>query len=234
MLFSRALFLRQADFVVNFFVLAALPEPMIEKLQTATFAILDKTDHPVLCGFFVTPCGVALSVAHNSKDWMRKSGRRKYVAAMDFLGDRFELDVMIVPVGDLDVAVLRLPQRPSRTTNYLVLPPVRSINPIKVGGAPVCLVHGNISWTDRKDAVLGQSHGRIVAVNSTTIHYDIATMGGHSGAALILKRNQVIGVHADGINDVDEQYSRMSPSTHGDAVRLDLEEIHDAVDTLRR
>ena len=183
---------------------------------------------------FVTHCGVALAAAHCSNLWVRKAGTRKYALATDFLDTTFELDVVVSKVGDLDVCVLRLPRRPINDTNFLPLPVVGSLNPTKVGGCPVSLVHGNISWTQRVAAVFGQSHGRIVAVSNTMIHYDIATMGGHSGAALLLKGSRVIGMHVEGVNDVDDRLSEMSPSTHGDAVRLDLAPIHAAVESMKR
>lgn len=206
---------------------------MVERLQTATFTVLDSDQHPICCGFFVSSCGVALMAAHNSNDWLRKAARRRYVLAQDFVGSLFELDVVSMD-DSLDFTVLRLPLLPRVVGGYLRLPPPMSLVATKVSGAPVHVVHGNISLTSRQAAVFGQSMGNIVALDDTFIHYDIATIGGHSGAALLLRGNDVIGMHVSGVNDVDDSLSAQSPSTHGDALRLDLRAVHEAVALARR
>lgn len=114
------------------------------------------------------------------------------------------------------------------------MPPVNSLTLKEVSGANIHLVHGNISWTNRTTAILGQSRGHIVAIDATTLHYDIASFRGHSGAALLIRGKDLIGLHCEAYNDLDPALSESSPSTHADAVRLDLQRVHDAVQQAMR
>lgn len=86
-----------------------ITDAMYEKLHGATFSILDDEGHPVCCGIFVTPCGVALTAAH-SCDYARASGgARREFRASTYRGHEFILDLVAPKVGTLDVAVLRAP-----------------------------------------------------------------------------------------------------------------------------
>ena len=77
---------------------------------------------------------------------------------------------------------------------------------------------------------LAESKGYISTSNETTLHYDVSTYKGHSGAALLLRGESVIGLHSGGFNDLPQEFSEASPSTSADAVRLDLPQIRDAVE----
>lgn len=146
---------------------------------------------------------------------------------MNFLNIEFELEVVVAKLGQLDLAVLRLVERPDRDVKRLHLPPVNSLTVTKVGGANVRLVHGNIAWTSRTNAIHGQSRGSIVAIDATRLLYDIATMRGHSGAVLLIRGKDLIGFHCEGLG---QKYS----TRQADAVRLDLQCVHDAVQQAMR
>ena len=40
-----------------------------------------------------------------------------------------------------------------------------------------------------------------------TIHYNVGTFKGHSGPALLLRGQQVIGLHSEGFYDLPQEYS---------------------------
>ena len=92
------------------------------------------------------------------------------------------------------------------------------------------LVHGSIVWSaGASPSTFAQDSGSIIASNATTIHYNVGTFKGHSGAALLLRGQQVIGLHSEGFNDLPQEYSEHSPSTAADAARLDLPAVRAAV-----
>lgn len=204
-----------------------LSKEMFLKLQSATFALLDKQGHPVCCGFFVSACGVALTAAHAGK-YFRKNGKTATVVASTYDNEEFELEVVERKVGNLDIAVLRLP-RSSAVQPCLPLPEM-TFTAQQLSGVPVKLVHASIAWSrDADPSNFAEDDGRIITSNKTIIHYGISPYKGHSGAALLLRGEQVIGLHSEGFNDLAQKYSEQSPSTTAEAVRLDLPEVRAAV-----
>ena len=208
---------------------AALTESMFTKLQTATFVLWGTENDPACCGFFVSACGVALTAAHASTCF-RKSGKKWVVRASTYVDKdkKFVLEVVQRKVGDLDVAVLRLPACTSAVP-FLPLPEA-AFTAQQLSGAPVKLIHSSIAWSEGTDVSnFAQDDGHIITSNRTTIHYGISPYKGHSGAALLLRGEQVIGLHSEGFNDLAQEHSERSPSTTADAVRLDLPEVKAAV-----
>ena len=84
------------------------------------------------------------------------------------------------------------------------------------------LVHSSIAWSDSA-----------TSSNATTIHYNVSIKG-HSGAALLLHGQQVIGLHSEGFNDLPQEYSGRSPSIAADAARLDHPTVRAAIGVCRR
>jgi hypothetical protein len=209
-----------------------LSDAMFEQLRGATFAILDVDGHPVCCAFFVTECGIALTAAHEAGKW---AGSARAVRASTYRGEEFTLSVIQRKVAaNIDVAVLRLnvpttgPPLPTRS--FLPLP--RGVfTPVELQGKPVVLVHGSIAWSAGvRASTLAQNKGYIVTTDDITIHYDVSTYKGHSGAALLLRGEAVVGLHSNGFNDLPQELSEASPSTSADAVRLDLPQLREAVE----
>ena len=200
---------------------------MFDKVRAATFAILDSRGFPICCGFFVSACGVALTAAHEADKWLLKRNKKLVVRASTCDNQEFDLEVLERKVGGLDIAVLRLPS----TTTQTCLPiPENSFTEKELSGAPVNLVHGSIAWSfGTSPSNFAQDSGNIITSNATTIHYNVGTFKGHSGAALLLRGKQVIGMHSEGFNDLPQEHSEHSPSTAADAVRLDLPAVRAAV-----
>jgi hypothetical protein len=204
---------------------------MFDKVRAATFAILDKDGLPVCCGFFVSPCGVALTSAHEADKWTRKINRGKtsMARAATYDNEEFDLEVVEGKVGDLDIAVLRLPS-PAAVQACLPIPN-KTFTEKELSGAPVNLVHGSIAWSIGSSASnFAQDAGSIITSNTRTIHYNVGTFKGHSGAALLLRGKQVIGLHSEGFNDLPQEHSERTPSTAADAARLDLPAVRAAVE----
>ena len=208
-----------------------ITDAMFSKLHGATFAILDDGGHPVCCGFFVTPCGVALTPALSCAFARRKGGAKQtLLRASTHRGQEFTLDVVTAKVGALELAVLRLSDSvalPSR--DFLPLPSAKQSH-AELLGAPVVLIHGSIAWNAGSDVKrIARDNGYIITSNETLLQYSIAPYKGHSGAALLFRGSQVIGLHSEGFNDLEQEHSEKSPSTSADAVRLDVPEIKAAV-----
>ena len=201
---------------------------MFDKVRAATFAILDSGGLPVCCGCFVSACGVALAAAHEADKWVRKKGKKSVARAATYDNKEFDLEVVERKVGDLDVAVLRLP---SAAAAQACLPvPDNTFTEKELSGAPVNLVHGSIAWSaGASPSTFAQDSGSIITSNAKTIHYNVGTFKGHSGAALLLRGQQVIGLHSEGFNDLPHEYSEHSPTTAADAARLDLPAVREAV-----
>ena len=201
---------------------------MFDKVRDATFAILDSGGLPVCCGCFVSACGVALAAAHEADKWVRKKGKKSVARAATYDNKEFDLEVVERKVGDLDVAVLRLP---SAAAAKACLPvPDNTFTEKELSGAPVNLVHGSIAWSaGASPSTFAQDSGSIITSNAKTIHYNVGTFKGHSGAALLLRGQQVIGLHSEGFNDLPHEYSEHSPTTAADAARLDLPAVREAV-----
>ena len=201
---------------------------MFDKVRAATFALLDSGGLPVCCGFFVSACGVALTAAHEADKWVRKKGKKSVARASTYDTKEFDLEVVERKVGDLDVAVLRLPSA-AAARSYLRIPE-QTFTEKELSGAPVNLVHGSIAWSAGASmSTFAQDSGSIIASNAKTIHYNVGTFKGHSGAALLLRGQQVIGLHSEGFNDLPQEYSERSPTTAADAARLDLPAVRAAV-----
>ena len=211
------------------FTTAELSPAMYSKLRCATFAVLDEQGHPVCCGFFVTPCGVALVAAHNPHTWMQRDGKLRFARVATFDGPVFKLRVITSQLGSLDIAVLRVADdRP--VAGYLELPS-RCFRADELIGRPVSLINGSISYSAAANAAnLAMDTGTINTSTPETLLYSVATMKGHSGAALLLRGDELIGLHSEGFNDLPDALSESSPSIRGIAVRLDLPAIWDAVE----
>jgi len=206
-----------------------LSPEMFTRLQTATFAILDATGRPLSCGFFVTSCGVALTAAHSSKQWMQQQNKKLIVRASTYQNEEFTLQVIYRKVRKLDIAVLRVESTDVTPRAHLPLPTHAWSNQ-ELSGAPVKLVHCSIAWSNgATPSNFAHNNGYISTTSDTLLHYDISTYKGHSGAALLLRSEHLIGLHSEGFNDLANEHSETSPSTGGDAVRLDLPEIKSAV-----
>jgi hypothetical protein len=217
----------------------ALTSAMFEKLRGATFMLLDEKGQPACCAFFVTPCGVALTAAHEAAKWLQGSEGRadKTVRASMRSGEEFTLSLINEQVDGLDIAVLRInappPGSASLPHDFLPLP-LEAFSAGELQGAPVVLIHSSIAWSAeaRADGV-SENRGYIVTSDATRLHYDVSTHKGHSGAALLLRGEAVIGLHSEGFNDLDQSHSETSPSTGADAVRLDLPCVREAVESAK-
>jgi hypothetical protein len=208
----------------------ALTDAMLETLRGATFAILDAEGHPVCCGLFVTPCGVALTAAHACA-YARPAGAGKAFRASTHLGLEFSLEVVSPKVGGLDVAVLRVSGAAAALPPRSHLPlPSASYSEQQLLGASVALIHGSIAWSAGASVnQIARNNGYIVTSTASLINCCVSTYKGHSGAALLFRGGQVIGLHSEGFNDLDQEHSERSPSTSADAVRLDVPHIWSAV-----
>lgn len=203
---------------------------MFDKVRAATFAILDSGGLPVCCGFFVSACGVALTAAHEADKWLRKEGKKSFARAATYDNKEFDLEVFKPEVGGLDVVVLRLTSVAAAQPCPCLPIPEKTFTEKELSGAPVNLVHGSIAWSNgASPSNFAQDSGSIITSNATKIHYNVGTFKGHSGAALLLRGQQVIGLHSEGFNDLPQEYSEHSPSTAADAVRLDLPAVRAAV-----
>jgi hypothetical protein len=200
---------------------------MVDKARAATFYLLDSNGHPVCSGFFVSACGVALTAAHEAAQWVRKRGRKSIARAATFDNTEFDLEVVAHQVGDLGIAVLRL--YPPAAAPHAHFPlPERAFTDRELFGAPVNLVHASIAWRCSPSS-FAQNAGRLIAPNATAIHYNVGTRKGHSGAALLLRGRQVIGLHSEGVSDLPRERSEHSQPTAADAVRLDTPAVRAAV-----
>ena len=203
-----------------------LTDAMFEVLCGATFAILDADGHPMCCGFFVTPCGVALTAAHACGFARPAGGGSLAIRASTRLGQEFSLEVVSRKVGALDIAVLRvsgaaaaLPPR-----SHLPLPSVRLSAP-QLLSSTVSLFHGSIAWSAGASVnQVARTNGYIITCSDSLIHYNVPTC--HSGAALLFRGSQVIGLHTE---DLPQEHSRRTPSARADAVRLDVPQVWSAV-----
>lgn len=212
-----------------------MTDELFDRLRGATFALLDRQGHPAACAFFVSPCGVALTAAHASDLAVRRGGRLTFLAAT-YNGEEFTLELVSPNVEKLDVAVLRVVAPASTATplQYSFLPlPSRRLSRKELLGAPVALIHGSIAWSAAVDAAqdIARNDGNVITSNDRELQYSIATYKGHSGTALLFRSSgQLIGLHSEGFNDLDQVFSEGSPSTSALAVRLDVEEVKAAVE----
>jgi hypothetical protein len=196
---------------------------MFDVVRAATFAILDSGGLPVGCGVFVSACGLALTSAHEAKKWQRKRGNKLMARAATRDDTEFDVEVVERTVGDVDVAVLRLPA-PAASQAWLPIPET-TFTEKDLSGAPMNVVYGSIAWSSGASASnFAQAAGSIVASSSKAILYSVSPRERHSGAAIILRDKQVIGLHADA--DLEES------STHATAVRLDVPAVRAAVERL--
>ena len=136
-------------------------------------------------------------------------------------------------IGDLDIAVLRIPTPATAPRSCLPVPET-TFTEDELSGAAVNLIHGSIACSLARirtcpSARKGPAASSTPAASTTAIHYDVGTYKGDSGAALLLSGKRVIGLHSAGFNDLEQAQSESSPSTAADAVRLDLPEVRAAV-----
>lgn len=207
--------------------MAELTVEMFNQVQQATFAIVGADGvTPICCGFFVSECGVALTAAHDAEKWLRKptrKGGKMTARAATYNNQRFLLEVVMPQIGELDIAVLR--RSHAAALPWLPLP-TAPFTAQELSGAAVTLIHGSIAWSEGTSATnFAEESGNIITSNATTIHYNISSYKGHSGAALLLRGEQVIGLHSDGFNDLPDEESER----RADAVRLDLPAVRTAV-----
>lgn len=131
-------------------------------------------------------------------------------------------------MGTLDIAVLRASGALPAGMDYLPLPSTRQSHQ-QLLGAPVALIHGSIAWSSGAGVnQIARDNGTIITSNETLIQYSVSSYRGRSGAALLFRSGQLIGLHSEGFDDL-QQDSEMSPSTTADAVRLDAPLIWGAV-----
>ena len=220
-----------------------ITEAFFERLQGATFCILDTGGHPVCLGFFVTPCGVALTAASACKYARPAGGSVRAVRASTHTGQEFQLQVVTAKVGALDVAVLRVP--PAAATgggtllpprDHLPLPPVR-LSSLELLGMPVTLIHGSIAWsvitTPRHTA---RDNGYVSCSSDSLLHCRVPSYRGHAGGVLLFHDGRLLGLHTEswqsreGEGEGEEEHSlHSSYTTRADAVRLDTPQIKEAV-----
>ena len=206
-----------------------ITDAFFEKLHKATFAILDDEGHPVCCGFFVTPCGVALTAAHSYAYARRVGVASRVFRASTYRGHEFTLDLVSRKVGALDLAILRVSNSCTLPRDYLPLPTVRHTHQ-RLLGAPVALIHGSIAWNTGSDVhQIARDNGTIITSSESLLHYSVSSYKGCSGAALLFRSGQLIGLHSEGFNDLEQEHSEKSLSTSADAVRLDVPQVRDAV-----
>lgn len=206
-----------------------ITDEIYDTLHGAVFAILDDEGHPVCCGFFVTPCGVALTAAHSCVHARPIGSAKQRFRASTYRGQEFTLDLVTPKVGALDIAVLRIPASAEPPSDYLPLPSVHRTHR-QLLGAPVALIHGSIAWNAGTDArQIASNNGSIITSTDSLIHCSVPSYKGHSGAALLFRSGQLIGLQSEGFNDLEQVHSETSPSTSADAVRLDVPQIWEAV-----
>ena len=214
---------------------AAPTEATMQMLRAATFCVLDASGHPSGCGVFVTD-RIALTANHNVKGIQTR--------VSNAAGRTFFLAV-VARLEDLDVAVLQVMRVVDMATSYLPLPAGR-LDLQSMKNTSVTLIHGSIAWSNehRPAAAPGAggvpqgaihsvcaNHGFLVDFNDTFIFCDLRTFKGDSGASLLFRGTQLIGLHVTGFNDLDASHSEDTPSTAAESVRLDLQEIRSAAST---
>jgi hypothetical protein len=205
-------------------------------LRAATFCILDASGHPSGCGVFVTD-RIALTANHNVEDI-------RQTQVSNAAGRTFVLAV-VARLEVLDVAVLQVKRIVDKATLYLPLPAGR-LDLQSMKNTSVTLIHGSIAWSNEHRPVAAPgagavtqgaihsvcaNHGFLVDFNDTFIFCDLRTFKGDSGASLLFRGTQLIGLHVAGFNDLDASRSEDTPSTAAESVRLDLQEIRSAAST---
>jgi len=207
-----------------------LSDKMKALVKDATITIVDTNGDPIACAFFVSPCGVALTANHNSQLWVN-NGKPPFVNARNFKDEPLRFHVvahLMKTKHKLDVAVLRLTKPPSSPLLFLPLPET-PITEFALLNSPVVLVHSSIALC--KDQAppghkLGVTPGHITTVmDSASFYYAMVVYKGDSGAAVLLRGDNLIGLHAEGFNDLDDAHSESSVMTTGIAVRMDNPDI---------
>lgn len=221
-----------------------MPLETMLRARKALFAILDRRGHPVGCGFFVTSSGVALTV-HHFVDWMqsdRSAPGRQVVKGCRLGASGAEVEMTFAVVStdmELDFTVLRLVGSSAGTLYYPL--PAERLPDEELWGHSARLVHGNLAL----NAQFGEPPDASVTVcNISTVHtkrllYSAATSAGDSGGALLLRGTNLVGLHVEGVNDVIDSprgkrfktpSEASSPSTSACALRLDIDEVRQAVE----
>jgi hypothetical protein len=174
---------------------------------------------------------VALTAAHACVFARPAGGGGLAIRASTRMGQEFLLEVVSRKVGALDIAVLRVSGAAAALPPRSHLPlPSASFSELQLLGASVALIHGSIAWSAGASVnQIARNNGYIVTSTDSLINYSVSTYKGHSGAALLFRGGQVIGLHSEGFNDLDQEHSERSPSTSADAVRLDVPQIWSAV-----
>jgi hypothetical protein len=215
-----------------------ITDEIFETLRGATFAILDGDGHPVCCGVFVTPCGVALTAASACKYARPAGGSVQTVHASTHTGREFWLQIVSARVGTLDVAVLRVSAAagsggsvPLPPRDHLPLLPV-PLSSARLLGMPVTLIHGSIAWsvitTPRHTA---RDNGYVSCSRDSLLHCIIPSFRGQAGGALIFHGSKLLGLHTESWQSREEgRHSQRSILLrYTDAARLDTPQIKEAV-----
>ena len=223
----------------------------LSRVRDVVFALLDTEGHPVGCGFFVTPCGLALTVNHGFDNWSA-SGKvnacKLHRNSSSSSLVEVELSFSVVSTNaELDFTVLRLDGPRSEPVSHFPLP-TAPLDDATMWGKAAILVHGNLALNAQ---FRQRPEASVVACNIATVHpqlllYTAVTASvGDSGGALLLLDGQLVGIRKEGVNDVIEEaaspttgrkkrrYKTLSEaasiSTSAAALRLDCVEVRTAV-----
>ena len=135
--------------------------------------------------------------------------------------------------------------------------PKARLNTADLLGRPAALLNGSIALNRffHKDPSMSYIVCNIFCVHQEQVLYSAATAGGDSGGALLLYGRTLVAMHIEGLNDVPEdievlspsaagtsstdvkktpkpkhlRLSEASPSTTASALRLDIDEIKNAI-----
>ena len=253
-------------------------------LQKGMFTILNSAGVPHLCGFFVTDCGVALTVNHDFDTWCKdgivtavmlkssdsagavsssfsSSSSAAAVAASDSeVGLTFRVHSSSPP-DELDYTCLILETSVNPGTFVPLEIPKGHIPTSALLGRPAALLNGSIALNKffHEDPSMSYITCNIFCVHPKRVLYSAATAGGDSGGALLLYGRTLVAMHIEGLNDVPEdievlspsaagtsstdakktpkpkrlRLSEASPSTTASALRLDIDEIKNAIDAAK-
>lgn len=93
------------------------------------------------------------------------------------------------------------------------------------------MIHCCVAWSDNEKAAL-VAHETVYIVTSSEnmLLYRVTSYERHSGAAIMFSSGQLIGLHSQPVNDGECDPSGLSYNTSGEAVRLDVPAIKEAVE----
>jgi hypothetical protein len=216
----------------------------LTKLKDAVFVIMSvrraiqgevHESVPVGWGFFVSAAGIALTAAHcvrtrtaadleQAPQTVYGNPPRVRIALLSSLDTTFEMRVDQPTVDSLDITVLRAHSGIPPHCQHLPLP-TRLFEESELLGHQVPMVHANIQFGSdvSEEPTLGIDLVNIRGVYPTRIRATLTPEAGHSGAALIVTNNVIVGLHSKGYSDAP------NPATSAFVMRLDLPVITMAV-----